>query len=131
MKFKTAAILVSLASLLLMPAAALADDSQLFSACDPSVSNSKAANSAICKDQGTATDPAVHIIHVAADIIALIAGLAAVLIIIASGIAMITSGGNSESVGNARKRILGAIIGLAIIAFAWVIVTFLTDKLIA
>lgn len=114
-----------LAGLLILPVPVLASDNQLFAACQ------QAPNSPICKDQGTTTNPVVHTIHVAADIIALLTGIFAVIIIIVSGIAMITSGGNAESVSNARKRIVGAVIGLVIVAFAWTIVTFLTDKLIA
>lgn len=112
--------------LILAPSLAYAKDSQLFEACKD-VSTS--ANSAICGPSTTA-NPVNHILHVAADIVALLTGLAAVILIIISGISLITSGGNTEAAANARKRIANAVIGLVIVAFAWTIVTFLTDKLI-
>jgi hypothetical protein len=117
-------ILGALLMLILAPSLAYAEDSQLFAACK------NAPNSAICAGQNTTTNPVNHILHVAADIVALLTGLAAVILIIISGISMITSGGNTEAAANARKRITNAIIGLVVVAFAWTIVTFLTDKLI-
>jgi hypothetical protein len=105
--------------------AAASGDQSLFSAC------SQAPNSPICKEKSTTEDPAVHIINVAADIIALIAGLAAVIMIIISGLTMITSSGKEEAVANARKRIVSALIGLVIIALAWVIVRYVVDNLVS
>jgi len=121
-------ILSILAAILLPTPLAFADDSALFKACD---ANQKTSNSPICPAKGTKTNPVVRVIHVTADIFALLTGIAAVLLIIASGISMITSAGNAEAVGNARKRMLNALVGLVIVALAWVLVTFLTDKLIA
>jgi hypothetical protein len=113
---------------------AFADDSQLFQACQTLAKENKDNKdfkpSPICADKNTTANPVNHILHVAADIVALLTGLAAVILIIISGISMITSGGNTEAAANARKRITNAIIGLVIVAFAWTIVTFLTDKLI-
>lgn len=102
------------------------------SACSQVNSGKKSTDptSSICTNPGSG-DPVVHVIHVAAGIIALLAGVIAVIIIIVSGISMITSAGNTESVSNARKRLTGAIIGLVIVALAYLIVTFLIDKLIA
>lgn len=127
-------IICALLPLSLAPAMAYASDSQLFSACtrlaQENSGNKNFKPSPICADQGTATDPVNHILHVAANIVALLTGLAAVILIIISGISMITSAGKAESVANARKRIIGALVGLAIVALAWTIVTFLTNILI-
>lgn len=112
------ALPVSLAS------AALTSD-----ACS-SLSPQDRANNAVCSTATPKTDPVIHVIHVTADIFALMAGVAAVILIIAGGIGLITSRGNTDAVGNAKKRITNAVIGLAIIAFAWTIITFATDKLI-
>lgn len=109
---------------LFIPVKVAADDSQLFAACK------QAPTSAICQDKGTKTNPVNHIIHVAADIVAALTGVAAVVFIILGGLTMVTSGGNTEAVANARKRIIYAVIGLVIVALAWTIITFLTDKLI-
>ena len=113
-------------SYMMMPAMTFAASNPLLQACD----KVNASNSAICNSKSPTTNPVNHILHVAADIVALLAGLSAVILIIVSGISLITSGGNTDTVANARKRITNAIIGLIIIAFAWTIITFLTDKLI-
>jgi hypothetical protein len=102
-----------IASLLLMAPYTLADDL-----------TSDACSSLIKADQ------AIHVIHVTADIFAVMTGIVAVIMIIVSGITMITSGGNTEAVGKARKRLVNSIIGLIIVALAWTIVVFFTDKLI-
>jgi len=43
---------------------------------------------------------------------------------------MITSNGSPEAVANARKRIIYAVIGLLIVALAWTVIAFVTDKFI-
>jgi hypothetical protein len=110
---------------MLFPLTAMADDSALFSAC-----NSQTQNSPVCRSQGTKTNPVNHIIKVATDIVALVTGLAAVIIIIVGGLTMVTSAGNAEAVANSRKRITYAIVGLAIVSLAWVIISFTIDRLI-
>lgn len=105
-------------------------NNKLFSFCNQN------PDSAVCQDRTNQnktpnTDPVIHIVKVASDIIALLTGAAAVIIIILGGITMITSAGSAEGVANARKRITYAIIGLVIVALAWAIITFITDKLIS
>jgi len=110
---------------MLFPLTAMADDSALFSAC-----NSQTQSSPVCHSQGTKTNPVNHIIKVATDIVALVTGLVAVIIIIVGGLTMVTSAGNAEAVANSRKRITYAIVGLAIVSLAWVIISFTIDRLI-
>lgn len=71
-----------------------------------------------------------NIINVTTNILALITGIAAVIMIIVSGFAMVTSAGNSEAVTNARRRIIAALGGLVIVALAWTIIRFVTDNVI-
>ncbi len=106
---------------------AYADDSQLFGACG---TNSKTATSAICGDKGTTKNPVAHYIKVASSVVAVLTGVAAVIIIIIGGFTLVTSSGNSEAVATARKRIIYALTGMVIVALAWVIITFLTNRLI-
>lgn len=90
-------------------------------------------NSPTCQQakQQTKTDnPAAKIIGDAANIIALAAGVAAVLMIIVGGFQLVTSGGSAETVSKARGRIIGALIGLIIIALAWTIIRLVTDKIL-
>lgn len=116
--------------LLIIPSLALAaaptTNDQLFSACG---TNSKTAKSPICKPPAS-TNPVNQKIKVAADIVAISTGVAAVIFIILGGLTMITSAGNTEAVANARKRITSAIIGLVVVALAWLLISFVTDRLI-
>jgi hypothetical protein len=104
--------------------------------------NQNAAKSPTClqnaQQNGKTTDPTVDIIKTAANIIAIVAGVGAVIVIIISGIMFITAGGASvgqrggdpNRVKSARAALTGAIIGLVIVALAWTIVTFVTDRLV-
>lgn len=63
------------------------------------------------------------------NILSLIAGIAAVIVIIISGLRMIIANGESDTIKTARNGILYAIIGLVIIAFAQIIVRFVLGRL--
>lgn len=62
-------------------------------------------------------------------IIAIIAGVAAVIIILISGLEFITSGGDPQKAASARTGIIGAAVGLIIIVAAESILTFVLSKL--
>jgi predicted small integral membrane protein len=107
------------------PALAVTDaNNKVFAIC---ASNPSAT---ICKEKNPTEDPVVRIIRAAANIIALLTGAMAVIFIILGGITMITSNGSPEAVANARKRIIYAVIGLLIVALAWTVIAFVTDKFI-
>lgn len=128
--FKSVILLLSLAYLLsAVPVMAVTPttDDHLFSACK---TNSLTANSAICKAKGTTTNPVNKRIKIAADIVAIATGVAAVISIILAGVTMVTSAGNAEAVANARKTITYAVVGLVVVALAWTIISFVTDRLI-
>jgi Type IV secretion system pilin len=90
-----------------------------------------APGSAACTDNNS-TNPLIGsnglIIHIA-DIIAYIAGAAAVIILIISGLRFVTSGGDPEKVRLARVTATGALIGLAVIVLAKVLIDFVLSKL--
>jgi len=115
---------------LLMSAKVLAVD-PLIDACTGSGSSS-----AVCQDRqaaagGTKTDNAItHTIKVAADIIAAITGVIAVVMIMVGGFTYITSGGSPEKLTTARNRITYSLMGLAIVALAWAIIRFVIDNFI-
>ena len=48
-------------------------------------------------------------------------GILTTLIILLGGFKWMTSGGNEELISKAKKRLIGAIIGLAIVLGAWII----------
>jgi hypothetical protein len=101
-------------------------------AYDPFKLSCQTASSAtVCAEpKKTTTNPVINALHVTSSIIASIAGLAAVIIIILSGLTLVTSAGNPEASAKARKRITYAIVGLIVIALAYSLVTFVVDKVI-
>jgi hypothetical protein len=79
--------------------------------------------SSVCQDvakqnQDPNNNPANHMIHVVADIFAILTGVAALVFIIVSAFKFVTSNGNADKVKEARATLLAAVIGLAIIALA-------------
>jgi hypothetical protein len=135
---KLLVIISTLLAMLTAPALAANDtNNKIFSTCAQNPSSS------ICQDkaqqnQNPTDNPVNNIIHVAANIVALLTGVVAVIFIIISGFKFITAGGSiggqrsadPNSLKSARATLSAAIIGLIIVALAWTIITFLTDKLI-
>ncbi len=64
----------------------------------------------------------------AINLISVVVGVAAVIMIIVGGFRYITSAGNQESVKTAKNTIVYAIIGLVIVALAQVIVQFVLHE---
>jgi hypothetical protein len=56
-------------------------------------------------------------------------GVIAVVIIIYAGFKWMTAGGNEDAVGESKKMIIQAIIGLVIIFLAWIIAGFVINQL--
>lgn len=56
-------------------------------------------------------------------------GIIAVIIIIYAGFKWMTAGGNEETVTEARRMILQAVVGLVIIFMAWIISSFVINQL--
>lgn len=86
--------------------------------------------SPVCQAPNSTKNPINHTIQIATSVVALLAGVLAVIMIIVSGFTLITSGGNQEAVANSRKRITSAIIGLIIVGLAWTIIRLVTDNII-
>jgi hypothetical protein len=111
---------------LLMPATALAYN-PLGGAC---TSGSTTSNSPACADNGTNNPIAGPngVLKKASLIIATIAGVAAIIIIIIGGFQYITSNGDPQKASSARSSIIGAVVGLVIIASAEGIITCVISK---
>ena len=62
------------------------------------------------------------------NLLSLIVGIVAVIMIIIGGLKYITSSGDSNNVSSAKNTILYAIVGLVIVALAQVIVRFVLNK---
>ncbi len=116
--------------------------------CTTGACKGLAANGPVCTDNQKQLTAANNpnpiggpngIIHKVADIFALVAGIASVIIIIYSGFVFVTAGGaiggqragdNPTRAKNARGALIGALVGLAIVALAWTITTFVTNNFI-
>lgn len=57
-------------------------------------------------------------------------GVVSVIMVIIGGLGLITSAGNPEKIATAKKRLIYALVGLAITALAWTIVTFVTNRIL-
>jgi len=91
-----------------------------------------ATNSPICQQeakQGT-TNPVVHDLQVVSSVMALLAGMLAVIMMIVAGFQLVTSSGNEETVTKAKRRITSSLVGIVIVALTWTIIRFVTDHII-
>jgi hypothetical protein len=82
-----------------------------------------------CSGNGDATAKINDLIRQIVNILSVIVGIAAVIMIIVGGFRYITSGGNDASVTSAKNTILYAIIGLIVVALSQLIVRFVLGKL--
>lgn len=65
----------------------------------------------------------------AMDILALIVGIACVLVIIISGLRFVVSAGDTNAISSARRSLLYAVVGLLIVVMARALVRFILNKL--
>ncbi len=86
-----------------------------------------AANGGTCPDKpaNSLSDTVTSAIN----ILSVVGGLAAVIMIIIAGFRYVTSAGNAEAAKGARQTILYAVIGLIIISFAQLIVHFVLKNI--
>ena len=64
----------------------------------------------------------------AINLISLIVGVAAIIMIILAGLKFITSGGDTTKVASAKNSVIYALVGLVVVAFAQLIVHFIISK---
>jgi hypothetical protein len=90
-----------------------------------------AAGSAACQDKNdpdSITGPNGIIVRVT-NLVALVAGVVAVLVIVIYGIMIVISYGDSGKVTQARNAIIGAAVGLIVIGLSRTIIVFVIDRL--
>lgn len=97
--------------------------------CTP---GSAAQDSSVCstdanKDPITGDD---GVLKKASLLLALLAGIIAVILILIGSVQYILSAGDAQKAASARQMILGAVVGLVIIAVAYSIVVFVVSKLV-
>lgn len=87
------------------------------------------SSSAACSGNGSDNISGTGgIILQAASLIAIIAGIAAVIMIIIGGFMFVTAGGDSSKVSNARNTIIYSVVGLIVIVLARTIVGFVVTR---
>ena len=116
-----------------------------FAATDPlgGVCTGDSADSAVCQQarNSDGKNPVAGpngLISKASNVIAVIGGVVAVIMIIISGFMFVTAGGapvgqrstDPNQLKKARATLAGALIGLIVIALAWTITRFVTDNVI-
>jgi hypothetical protein len=94
--------------------------------------------SAVCKDKTSGTnnplvgkDPVTGkegLLLKITRIVAIAAGVAAIIILIVSGLSMITSAGDAQKFNKARNGFIYALVGLVVIVLAQAIVSFVVTK---
>jgi hypothetical protein len=103
----------------------------------PALAHADTPKATVCQTLGSGADctttPANStnlnsVITAIINILSLLVGVAAVIMIIFGGFRYITSGGDSNNVSSAKNTIIYAIIGLVIVALAQFIVQFVLNK---
>lgn len=85
-------------------------------------------NNKISSGSSTA-DPVKHVIAIVIDIISYVVGALAVIFILVSAIRFLTSGGDTNSISEARSGIIYAIVGIIVVVLAQSFVDFILGKL--
>lgn len=111
------------------PAIAYAQFNPLESSCEqvPDSENSEICAAADSDDNLISGDRSVFLI--VADILTIAAGAIAVVMIIISGITMITSSGDSAKVKKSRDTILYSIVGIVVVLLSRSIVIFIVGEI--
>jgi len=84
--------------------------------------------SALCSGTDQPIYGSGSVLQKATYVLSIIGGVAAVIVIIVAGIMFVTANGNAQQATNARNAVIGAIVGLVLIAAAVSIVTFVVNK---
>lgn len=119
-------VVISLASFFPVAAASTGQSSGTFIP----VCSGIAQNTGPCQDSNSQSgNTIIKIIKVVIDVISFIVGLAAIFIIIVSGMKMVVASGDSKALSEAKTGIVGAIIGILVVVLAQGIVVFVLDRI--
>lgn len=91
-------------------------------------SGASAASVCQSKSSGSPLTGSNGVIIKVTNLVAFVAGIAAVIILIVGAIRYITSGGDSGNIASAKNTVVFAIIGLVVIVLARTIVAFVVGK---
>ena len=126
--------LMTLAVLVLSPLSVQAQFDPIKEACQGESANSDVCQSCVDNAQTTAnecTNPVSGnegIILRVVNIISIVGGVAAVVMIITGGIKIILSGGDSNRVKSGRETLIFAVVGIIVIAVARPIIIFIINR---
>jgi hypothetical protein len=124
----TLLLAVAMPSVTLAAAPAQGVRGDIFQVCQ----TGKASDSTVCKDSGNSSNPLTGkdgLIIKIARIVGVIAGAAAVIIIIISGMRYVLSAGDTKQATDSRNALLYALIGLVIIVIAESIISFVINRI--
>jgi hypothetical protein len=115
---------------LLGPAIALPTSAgavNVFQACGSKVPN----GADVCQEESSnnGKNPIINALKVALEILSIIVGLAAVVMIILGGIKLTMSGGDPGAIKSGRDTVIYALAGVVFVLFAQTIVVFVLNKL--
>lgn len=120
-----ALLLLPLMTVAPAPAGALFDDAKQ-QACNGANLTNDGAN---CNDKSKGEDKIQSTLQSIINILTAIVGIAAVVLIIVSGLRFITANGDSGSINQARNGIIYAVVGLIIVSLAQAIVRFVLSRI--
>lgn len=126
-------IRLGLATLLAGVSLGLAATAPAFAQVPPTVASIDSSKQEVCQGAGIGAscaggDGVNRIVSTAVTLLSIVVGVAAVIMVIISGLKYVTSGGDAQKVAGAKSTLIYAIIGLAIVALAQVIVHFVLGK---
>jgi hypothetical protein len=85
------------------------------------------SNDSCTKDTGNGVN-LNHVIKAIINVLSIVIGVVAVIMIMVGGFRYITSGGDSNNITSAKNTILYAIVGLVVVALAQALVQFVLNK---
>jgi hypothetical protein len=101
----------------------------VFQACSGVASKTDVCNTNSLNPSHSNQNPIISFIRTAITVLAVVIGIAAVIMLVISGLRIITANGDSQAVASARTGIINALVGLLVAALAESLVTFVLNKL--
>lgn len=91
-----------------------------------------APDSSVCQQASNQGDknPVIEVVNTGIKILGWVVGVTSVILVMIGGFSYIASAGNPEKTATAKKRVIYALVGLAIAALAWAIVHFITNRIL-
>jgi hypothetical protein len=96
-------------------------------------SGDKISSTSVCNDvnsqAGSSENPVIRVLKVVLNVLSLIGGIIAVIMVIVSGLRYVTSDGDANGAKSAKHTLMYSLIGIAIIVSAQTIVRFVLSRI--